>query len=174
VRLRIPLRMLAVTALAAAVCGVAAPSAGGQVMAVSSTAGTATAIPGFLIQSSAEVSDDSAVSRPGFATTGWYPVSARSTVYAGLLQNGVYPDPFYSTRMRDVPKARFQVPWWYRADLNLASTEQRTYLDFSGVLSKADVWVNGTRVADKTQVNGAYTRHDLDITSAVMSRSWRV
>jgi exo-1,4-beta-D-glucosaminidase len=69
--------------------------------------------------------------------------------------------------MRDVPKERFQVPWWYRTDLNLADTSRRTYLDFSGVLSKADVWVNGTRVATKDQVNGAYTRHDLDITALV-------
>ncbi|MFL6127206.1 glycosyl hydrolase 2 galactose-binding domain-containing protein [Actinophytocola sp.] len=162
--------MLTIAALVASVCGVAAPAASGQAAArlhVSAAAGTATAIPGFLIQSSAEVTDDAAVSRPGFATGGWYPVTSRSTVYAGLLQNGVYPDPFYSTRMRDVPKARFQVPWWYRADLTLDSTEQRTYLDFSGVLAKADVWLNGTRIATKDQVNGAYTRHDLDVTAQV-------
>ncbi|MDT7805308.1 MAG: exo,4-beta-D-glucosaminidase, partial [Actinomycetota bacterium] len=32
---------------------------------------------------------------------------------------------------------------------------------------KADVWVNGTKIADKAQVNGAYTRQDLDITAQV-------
>jgi exo-1,4-beta-D-glucosaminidase len=161
------LRVLTITALVAAVCGVAAPPSAGASVTVGAAAGTVTAVPSYLIQSSAQVSDDAAVSRPGFTTSGWYPVPARSTVYAGLLRNNVYPDPFYSTRMRDVPKSRFQVPWWYRTDLNLDSTDQRTYLDFSGVLSKADVWVNGTRVATKDQVNGAYTRHDLDITSLV-------
>ena len=35
------------------------------------------------------------------------------------------------------------------------------------MLSKADVWVNGTRIATKDEVNGAYTRHDLDITAQV-------
>jgi exo-1,4-beta-D-glucosaminidase len=171
VRSRIPLRMLTVTALVAAVCGVTvAPPASGQPsasLAVGAAAGTAAALPGYLIQTSAQVSDEAAVSKPGFPTTGWYPVSSRSTVYAGLLRNNVYPDPFYSTRMRDVPKAQFQVPWWYRTDLTLDSTAQRTYLDFSGVLSKADVWVNGTRIATKDQVNGAYTRHDLDVTAQV-------
>jgi len=170
VRSRTLLRLSIVVALAGAVCGVVGPAASGQAgatLTVGRAAGTATAIPGFLIQSSAEVGDDAAVSRPGFPTAGWYPVTARSTVYAGLLRNGVYPDPFYSTRMRDVPRSRFQVPWWYRADLNLDSTAQRTYLDFSGVLSKADVWVNGTRIATKDQVNGAYTRHDLDVTALV-------
>ncbi len=171
-RTRIPLLALTVTALAAAVCGVTtAPAATGAEVAVplsvGAAAGNATPIPGFTIQSSAQVSDDSAVSKPGFPTNGWYPVSSRSTVYAGLLQNGKYADPFYSTNMKNVPASDFAVPWWYRTDLTVDDTSSRTYLDFSGVLSKADVWVNGTRIATKDQVNGAYTRHDLDITAQV-------
>jgi exo-1,4-beta-D-glucosaminidase len=165
--------MLTITALAVAVCGVsAAPASTGQQqasasLAVSAAAGTAAALPGYLIQTSAQVSNDAAVSMPGFSTAGWFPVSSRSTVYAGLLQNNKYPDPFFSTRMKDVPKADFTVPWWYRTDLTLDNSASRTYLDFSGVLSKADVWVNGTRVATKDEVNGAYTRHDLDVTAQV-------
>ncbi|WP_424923415.1 glycosyl hydrolase 2 galactose-binding domain-containing protein [Actinocrispum wychmicini] len=154
--------------MVAAACGVAAaPAAIAQPSVAVRAAGTATALPGYLIQSSKQVSDDSAVSKPGFPTAGWYPVSARSTVYAGLLRNGVHPDPFYSTRMKDVPKADFSVPWWYRTDVTLDDTGQRTYLDFSGVLSMADVWVNGTLVANKDAVTGAYTRHDLDVTAQV-------
>ncbi|WNV86448.1 DUF5010 C-terminal domain-containing protein [Umezawaea sp. Da 62-37] len=173
IRPRLPLRTAVVAALASLVCAaVVAPEASGRQqstasMAVADAPGTATAIPGYLIQTSTGISDDSAVSKPGFSTAGWYPAASRSTVYAALLANNVYPDPFYSTRMRDVPKANFTVPWWYRTDLTLDATAQRTHLDFSGVLSKADVWVNGTRVATKDQVNGAYTRHDLDVTALV-------
>jgi exo-1,4-beta-D-glucosaminidase len=157
--------LLTVLTLVAALCGASvAPSASAAVIVGSAAA---TPVPGYLIQSSAQVPDDAAVSRPGFSTAGWYPAPARSTVYAALLRDNVYPDPFYSTRMRDVPRDQFKVPWWYRTDLNLADTSRRTYLDFSGVLSKADVWVNGTRVATKDQVTGAYTRHDLDITALV-------
>ncbi|MGW3997421.1 glycosyl hydrolase 2 galactose-binding domain-containing protein [Amycolatopsis sp. NPDC004772] len=161
--------LLAAAVLAVAASGASVAPATGQepVRAVVAAAAPATAVPGFLIQTSAQVSDDAAVSKPGYNTSGWYPVGPRSTVYAGLLANGKYADPFYSTNMKNVPTADFQVPWWYRTDLTVADTTQRTYLDFSGVLSKADVWVNGTRVADKTQVNGAYTRHDLDITALV-------
>src|SRR4051794_26461794 len=104
--------------MVAAATGVSAvPAAMAQAtatVAVGATAGTATALPGYLIQTSKSVSDDAAVSKPGFPATGWYPVSARSTVYAGLLQNNKYPDPFYSTRMKDVPASDFTVPWWYR------------------------------------------------------------
>ncbi|MFF1820198.1 carbohydrate-binding protein [Kribbella sp. NPDC058245] len=138
---------------------------------VAAAAASVSPIPGFLLQTSAQVSDDSAVTKPGFPTSGWLPVSSRSTVYAGLLQNNKYPDPFFSTNMKNVDKAQFTVPWWYRSELQLADTGQRTYLDFSGVLSRADVWVNGVRVADKNQVVGAYTRNDLDITSQVHAGS---
>jgi exo-1,4-beta-D-glucosaminidase len=174
-RPRTRIMLLTVAALTAALAGAgvapAAPTintAVETVLAVADDAGAATPIPGYLIQSSAKTTDDAAVSRPGFPTSGWYPVSSRSTVYAGLLANNKYPDPFYSTNMKAANPADFTVPWWYRADLTLDSQSAlRTYLDFSGVLSRADVWVNGTRVADSKQVVGAYTRHDLDVTALV-------
>ena len=44
------------------------------------------------------------------------------------------------------PGRDFDVPWWYRSDFTLgAETGLRTFLDISGVMSSADVWVNGTR-----------------------------
>lgn len=138
--------------------------------AVRSTAGTATALSGYAIQSSAKVPDSpAAVSSPGYPAAGWYPAGARSTVLAVLIADGVYPDPFYSTNQRKIPKADFQVPWWYRSDFTVADTGRRTYLDFSGVISAADVYVNGKQVAKAADVNGAYTRHELDVTSLVRS-----
>src|SRR6266508_3879931 len=133
--------------------------------ALVAAAGAAAPIPGFLIQSSTKVNDDSAVSRPGFSTTGWVPASARSTVLAALLASGRFADPFFSTNMRNIAQGEFAVPWWYRADLTLGSeTGLRTVLDFSGVLSAADVWVNGTQVATRAQIAGVYPSHELDIT----------
>ncbi len=130
--------------------------------------GSAAAIPGFLIQTSKGIADDSAVSKPGYSTAGWYPVGPRSTVLAGLLANGKYGDPFYSTNMKSVPAGDFTVPWWYRADLTVGSeTGLHTFIDISGVLSAADVWVNGTRVATASQVAGAYPRYELDVTGAL-------
>src|SRR6266516_3994011 len=120
-------------------------------LALPAGAGQDTAIPGFLIQSSSKVADDAAVSRPGFSTTGWYRVGARSTVFAGLLANNKYPDPFYSTNLKAANASDFAVPWWYRAELTVGTeTGLHTALDFSGVVSAADVWVNGTQVASHT------------------------
>jgi len=140
------------------------------VTAVRSTAGTATPLSGYAIQSSAKVTDSAAaVSSPGYRATGWHPAGARSTVLAALIADGVYPDPFYSTNQRKIPKADFQVPWWYRSDFTVTDPGKRTYLDFSGVISAADVYVNGKRIATATDVNGAYTQHELDVTSLVRS-----
>ncbi|PKV89103.1 sugar-binding domain-containing protein [Streptomyces sp. TLI_146] len=131
---------------------------------------TTMALSGYTIQSSAKVTDSAAaVSSPGYPAAGWYPAGPRSTVLAALLAAGRYADPFYSTNQKNIPTADFAVPWWYRSDFTVADTSSRTYLDFSGVISAADVFVNGQQVAEKGAVAGAYTRHELDITSAVRS-----
>ncbi|MEU6773552.1 exo-beta-D-glucosaminidase [Streptomyces sp. NPDC046759] len=135
---------------------------------VPSAAGTGTPLTGYAIQSSAKVSDSpAAISSPGYPATGWYPAGPRSTVLAALLADGVYADPFFSANQQKIPRADFQVPWWYRSDFTVADTARRTYLDFSGVVPAADVYVNGHRVAKAEEVTGAYTHHELDVTSLV-------
>ncbi|MEU2620708.1 exo-beta-D-glucosaminidase [Streptomyces sp. NPDC007157] len=139
-----------------------------RITRVPSTAGSQTALSGYAIRSTADVSDSAAaVSSPGYPAKGWYPAGPRSTVLAALLADGVYDDPFVSTNLQKIPKSPFQVPWWYRSDFTVADPSQRTYLDFSGVISAADVYVNGHRVATTADVTGAYTHHELDVTSLV-------
>ncbi|MGW5431285.1 glycoside hydrolase family 2 protein [Streptomyces sp. NPDC004059] len=137
---------------------------------VPSAAGAGTPLAGYAIQSSAKVGDSpAAISSPGYPATGWYPAGPRSTVLAALLDDGVYADPFYSTNQQKIPRADFQVPWWYRSDFTVSDTARRTFLDFSGVISAADVYVNGHQVAKAADVTGAYTHHELDITPLVRS-----
>lgn len=139
-----------------------------RVTAIAAEPGSVTALAGYAIQSTAKVTDTAAaVSSPGYPAAGWYPAGSRSTVLAALLAAGVYPDPFYSTQQRQIPAADFAVPWWYRSDFTVADTAARTYLDFSGVISAADVFVNGRRIATADTVAGAYTRHELDVTGLV-------
>jgi len=149
---------------------IAAPltAPGARVTAVTSAPGSTTALSGYTIQSTAKVTDSAAaVSSPGYPARGWYPAGSRSTVLAALLANGKYADPFYSTNQQKIPKADFTVPWWYRSDFTVTDTSERSYLDFSGVISAADVYINGHRVAKTADVAGSYTHHELDITSLV-------
>ncbi|GAA2360087.1 glycosyl hydrolase 2 galactose-binding domain-containing protein [Dactylosporangium salmoneum] len=179
IRTRVPWRLLVGAATLVALGGPGTATASARPAAaappaavpVSAAPGESTAIPGFVIQSSGKTSDNGGtISQPGYAASGWFAVPARSTVLAGLLYNNVYPDPFYSTNMKSIPTADFTVPWWYRADFSLgAETGLHTFVNVSGVLSKADVWVNGTQVATSGTVAGAYTQHELDLTAIVHS-----
>lgn len=147
----------------------AAPGAPGpRATEVAAAPGSATVLSGYAIQSTAKVADPAAtVSSPGYPAAGWYPAGPRSTVLAALLAAGVYPDPFYSTQQKQIPAADFTVPWWYRSDFTVADPSARTYLDFSGVISAADVFVNGRQIATASTVAGAYTRHELDVTDLI-------
>ncbi|MFI7353982.1 glycosyl hydrolase 2 galactose-binding domain-containing protein [Streptomyces avidinii] len=134
--------------------------------------GGAAALAGYAIRSAPEVTDTAAaVSTPGYPTAGWHRAGPRSTVLAALVADGTHPDPFYSTDQQRIPRGDFAVPWWFRSDFTLPDasqrTPERTSLDFSGVVSAADVYVNGRQVASAAEVAGMYTRHELDISTLV-------
>ena len=92
---------------------------------VAGGAGSTTAIAHWQIQSSAKAQQSGAeVSSAGFSTHGWYPVSGRATVMAGLLENGTYKNVFYSDNLRaaeepDSSGNVFVIPWWYRTEFTL-------------------------------------------------------
>jgi exo-1,4-beta-D-glucosaminidase len=81
------------------------------------SAGDVAAIPGWYLQSALKVPEDlSALSSPGADSSSWYRVSARGTVMAGLLENGVYNETemFYSDNMESMSDTSFESPWIYR------------------------------------------------------------
>jgi len=164
-------------AFAAAMSGTAAARAEGFFVPVQVDrgAGSATALDHWVIQSSAKVQQSGAeVSGGAFSTHDWFAVSGRATVMAGLLENGKYPDVFYSDNLRavEIPDAsgnQFVVPWWYRTQFTLQKSahDVHTLLRTNGLIASADVWVNGHLVADRATVAGAYPVYEFDITSIV-------
>lgn len=137
---------------------------------------------GWQVQSSAVATEPGEqVSSPSYAATGWLPVTpddagAPGTEINALLQNGECPNVFYSDNMRQcfgymskrgpVTVPRFAVPWWFRTDFTLTS-RQNAKLVMPGVVGEGDVWVNGTLVADRDIVSGAYAAHTFDVTGLV-------
>jgi exo-1,4-beta-D-glucosaminidase len=139
---------------------------------VDGDAGTVTAIGHWQIQSSAKAQQSGAeVSAAGFSTKEWYPVSGRATVMAGLQENGAYQNVFYGDNLRtaaepDASGDVFVIPWWYRTEFTVAKAAPalRTLLRINGMISSADVWLNGQLVAEQAAVAGAYPVHELDVT----------
>ena len=135
--------------------------------------GAVTAIDHWQIQDSAKAQQSGGdISSASFSTEGWYPVSGRATVMAGLLENGAYKnDVFYSDNLRavSVPDASgnlFVTPWWYRTEFTLPNggAATHTLLRTNGMIASADLWVNGHLVADHADVAGAYPIREFDLT----------
>ena len=139
---------------------------------VAEGAGSATAIAHWQIQSTSKAQQSGAeVSSAGFSTHGWYPVSGRATVMAGLLENGKYENVFYGDNLRaveepDASGTMFIIPWWYRTEFTVGEGARgtRTLLRINGMIPSADVWLNGNLVAEQSTVAGAYPVHELDVT----------
>jgi exo-1,4-beta-D-glucosaminidase len=142
-------------------------------------AGSATTIAHWQIQSSTKAQQGGAeVSSQGYSTRDWYAVSGRATVMAGLLENGTYPNVFYSDNLRAVEEpdsgaGLFVIPWWYRTEFTLGqgAPEARTLLRINGIIASADVWLNGSLVAGQAAVAGAYPVSEIDVTRWVHAGS---
>jgi exo-1,4-beta-D-glucosaminidase len=142
-------------------------------------AGSVTAISRWQIVSSTKAQESGAeISAAGFPTRDWYPVSGRATVMAGLLENGTYQNVFYSDNLRAVeePDASgnvFVTPWWYRTEFTVGegAPATRTLLRINGIITSADVWLNGNLVADEGAVAGAYPVREFDVTRWVHAGS---
>ncbi|MCW2944835.1 MAG: beta-mannosidase [Actinoallomurus sp.] len=169
---RSPLLIVAVSAVVAATAAPsakAAPPHRPSAAVIAPKVGATDLNTGWKIQSSAVAGGSGArISRPEYATTGWLPIARPETLMAGLVENGRYPNVFYSDRLKTVPTGQFNVNWWYRNQLTVhPRRDGRTFLAMNGVLGTADLWVNGTKVADRSQLQGAYSRFEYDITPYV-------
>ena len=122
------------------------------------------------IQSSEKVkATGEEISRPGYRMSGWHPAVVPSTVLGTLVQNNVYRDVFFGRNLESVPTAPFDVPWWYRKEFTvpMAPGLTRFSLEFDGVNYRANIWLNGKRIADAATVFGPYRRFALDVTADV-------
>jgi exo-1,4-beta-D-glucosaminidase len=108
------------------------------------------------------------ISLPGYDASTWLPISRPETLMAALLENGRYPDIFRSDNLAKVPTDQFKVNWWYRDQLRLRVQPGRhTFLTMRGVLSRANLWINGTKIADQSLLQGSYSRFEYDVTPYV-------
>jgi hypothetical protein len=132
--------------------------------------------------------DGKAISSVSFAPRGWFKTTVPSTVLSALVKNGVYPDPrigMNSYRIpdssdefnRDHDLAKFshlpdqrnpwRDPWWFRREFTLPqlAADRHTWLHFNCINYRAEVWLNGTQIADTNTMVGMFQRFDFDITS---------
>ena len=145
---------------------------------------------GWTVQSSAIVKESGdALSDNSFRPAGkWYPAQVPSTVVATLVENKVYPDPFFGMNLRLMPGCKYPIganfsnlpmpedspfrnSWWYRTQFHVPATYRgrELWLNFEGINFRANVWLNGKRIAGSDEIAGTFRTHELNITG--MARS---
>jgi exo-1,4-beta-D-glucosaminidase len=142
---------------------------------------------GWALQSSAKVAGKGdALSTAGADTTGWHTVSVPNTVVGALVQNGTYPDPYFGMNLRKIPGTTYPVgerftllpmpadspfkpSWWYRKEFtrDAAAPDRRLWLHFDGINYRANIWLNGARIASSKEVAGVFRRYEFDVTELV-------
>jgi exo-1,4-beta-D-glucosaminidase len=111
--------------------------------------------------------DDAQVSLPGFDASKWY--AARhmpATVLQILQENGVYKNLYFGMNLA-TPGELWKQDWWYRTTFTAPAGRETYSLIFNGINYRADIWLNGHKVANRATVVGMYSEFEFNVTEFV-------
>ncbi|KAK4184559.1 family 2 putative glycoside hydrolase [Podospora australis] len=137
-----------------------------------SSFGQTAVIPSWDLQSSAKVGNNlESLSKTGVDTSSWYHVGkSKCTLMGCLVETGVYneTDLFYSENLQNVDETQFSVPWTYRNEFTLEPAPgEHFHLQTHGISSRADIFLNGKQVVNKSVQAGSYAGKSYKITNLV-------
>lgn len=135
------------------------------------------------LQSSAKVKEKGEIiSTTRFSPVDWYQTSVPTTVLAALVENKVYPDPYYGENLKSIPgyvegrwlvmskESPFYPSWWYRREFQLPDDYkgENITLHLDGINYRANIWLNGHKIADSDTVIGMFRRFEFSINDFVL------
>jgi len=135
------------------------------------------------MQSSCEdKSTGNAISAAGYAAKGWRSAEVPGTVVGALVADKTLPDPDYGINLksfsgfssapegpfsnRDMPAdSPYRCSFWFRTEFATptAFSGKAAWLHFLGINYRANIWLNGKKIADRTEVAGAYRSYEFRI-----------
>ena len=114
------------------------------------------------------------ISSVGYNEEGWMEAAVPGTVLGSLVENKVYPEPYYGMNNKlkhnlipDLAKVgRDFYTYWFRTEFLVPEQfrNKRVWLEPQGINYRAEIWVNG-RLVDV--MAGMFCSHDIDITERV-------
>src|SRR6516165_4671380 len=136
------------------------------------------------MQSSCEdKSAGNAISATGYAAKGWRSAAVPGTVVGALVADKTLPDPDYGINLksfpgfssapegpfsnRDMPAdSPYRCSFWFRTEFATptAFSGKAAWLHFLGINYRANIWLNGKKIADRAEVAGAYRSYEFRIT----------
>lgn len=100
---------------------------------------------------------------PDFDTRTWYNATVPGTVLTTLVNEGVYPDPYFGVNNLAVPDSLCRMDWWYRLVFDCPAEQKgrRSFLILEGINYRAEVWLNGALLG---KMNGAFVKGRFETT----------
>lgn len=120
-----------------------------------------------MAESKQVISSPGSIFEPDYNTTEWYNATVPGTVLTTLVNQGVYPDPYWGVNNLTIPETLCRTDWWYRLAFEIPKEEsnnKRTFLRFNGINYKAEIWLNYQLVG---KMVGAFSVGEFDITHAL-------
>lgn len=114
----------------------------------------------------------------------WYKTIVPSTVLAAQVANGEFKDLYVADNLhkllsRENPAGPDQgiqsnsnpyaCSWWYRTEFHLPQNfkGRKVWLHFNGINNRANIWLNGRKLANANDVAGAYRIYEFDATPLI-------
>jgi len=136
----------------------------------------------WFVQSSCKLNTPAEIlSSSQFSPDHWYKTTVPSTVLAAQVANGEFKDIYFADNIRKLPGmdypfgelfsnlemasgSPYACSWWYRTEFQLPQDfkGRKLWLHFNGINYKANVWLNGRKLADAKDVAGAYRIYEFD------------
>ena len=123
-----------------------------------------------------------AVSLPGFDDSRWHPALVPGTVVGSLVADKTLPDPNYGKNLNSFPGAftnnkiqaanldmpadsPFRCSHWFRTEFAApdAYANRAIWLHFLGINYRANIWLNGKQIANRSEVAGAYRCYEFRV-----------
>ncbi|MDR3666256.1 MAG: glycoside hydrolase family 2 TIM barrel-domain containing protein [Ignavibacteriaceae bacterium] len=126
---------------------------------------------GWIIFSSQKAdADGSTISKPGIILSNIYRTDIPKTILAALVENRLYKNPYTGLNLSNISQEPFQFPWWYRKEFNIKETNNRNnyQLTLEGINYKADLWLNGKKLAGKDIIEGPFGIYTFNVTNYII------
>jgi exo-1,4-beta-D-glucosaminidase len=112
--------------------------------------------------------DDSLVSQGTFDVSYWYAAQHMpATVLQILQENGVYKDLYFGMNLA-TPGDLWKQDWWYRTTFTAPPGREVYSLILKGINYRADIWLNGHKVANRATVVGMYDEFEFNVTEFIV------
>lgn len=103
---------------------------------------------------------------PSLNTSEWYNATVPGTVLTTLVNQGVYPDPYFGLNNIGIPESLSRTNWWYRTKFEVPTNVvgDKFSLVFNGINYASEIYLNGNKIGT---TKGAFIRGNIDVTDYI-------